>query len=107
MANNQIPMTRGIMCPDGQCRRSASWAMAILRWLFAGTWSLVIGHLLLGCTPQSTTRDAALDSRLFARAEVIGLRGTGLGQLTKPRSLALDRTDNLFVADMTGRIQKF
>ena len=95
------------MCPDGQCGRAASRALSIRRWWFPGIWSLVIGHAFLGCVPQSSTRDTPLDSRLFARAEVIGLRGTGLGQFTKPRSLALDRNDNLFVADMTGRIQKF
>jgi DNA-binding beta-propeller fold protein YncE len=77
------------------------------RWPVLGIWLLVIGHFLPGCTPPSSTRDAPLDSRFFARAEVIGSRGTGLGQFTKPRSLALDPSDNLFVADMTGRIQKF
>lgn len=69
--------------------------------------ALAVAGWLAGCTPQSSTQVAALDSRLFLRAEVIGSRGTGLGQFTKPRSLALDRADNLFVADMTGRIQKF
>jgi len=39
--------------------------------------------------------------------EVIGARGTGLGQFNKPRSLALDREDNLYVVDLTGRVQKF
>jgi len=39
--------------------------------------------------------------------EVIGARGAGLGQFTKPRSLALDAQDNLYVTDMTGRVQKF
>jgi len=39
--------------------------------------------------------------------ETIGTRGTGMGQFTKPRSLALDQQDNLFVVDMTGRVQKF
>ncbi|MDQ6632186.1 MAG: 6-bladed beta-propeller [Verrucomicrobiota bacterium] len=39
--------------------------------------------------------------------QVIGSRGTGLGQFNKPRSLTLDANDNLFVVDMTGRVQKF
>jgi DNA-binding beta-propeller fold protein YncE len=30
-----------------------------------------------------------------------------VGQLNKPRSVALDREDNLYVVDMTGRVQKF
>src|SRR5688572_262622 len=54
-----------------------------------------------GCEPNTSR------SRLFSHAEIIGVRGTGLGQFTKPRSLALDRDDNLYVVDMTGRVQKF
>ena len=76
-----------------------------VRWSFIGIWSLVIGHLLIGCSPNSNSPD--LHSRVFSHVEVIGTRGTGLGQFTKPRSLALDRDDNLFVVDMTGRVQKF
>jgi sugar lactone lactonase YvrE len=30
-----------------------------------------------------------------------------LGQLNKPRSVAVDAADNLYVVDMTGRVQKF
>jgi sugar lactone lactonase YvrE len=37
----------------------------------------------------------------------VGERGTGLGQFQKPRSVAVDREDNLYVVDMTGRVQKF
>lgn len=59
--------------------------------------------ILTGCSrsPDPPSR------HLFSHAEIIGTRGTGLGQFTKPRSLALDRDDNLYVADMTGRVQKF
>ncbi|HSH15502.1 MAG TPA: 6-bladed beta-propeller, partial [Verrucomicrobiae bacterium] len=39
--------------------------------------------------------------------EIIGARGTALGQFNKPRSLAVDKEDNLYVVDMTGRVQKF
>jgi DNA-binding beta-propeller fold protein YncE len=46
-------------------------------------------------------------SRFFTHVEIIGARGTGAGQFNKPRSLALDKDDNLFVVDMTGRVQKF
>jgi len=66
---------------------------------------LVLGQFLLGCSPQSSAPD--LHSRIFSRVEIVGTRGTGLGQFTKPRSLALDRDDNLYVVDMTGRVQKF
>jgi DNA-binding beta-propeller fold protein YncE len=31
----------------------------------------------------------------------------GVGELNKPRSVAVDAQDNLYVVDMTGRVQKF
>ena len=42
-----------------------------------------------------------------AAVQVIGNRGTAPGQFNKPRSLVCDRQDNLYVVDMTGRVQKF
>jgi ABC-type Fe3+ transport system permease subunit/DNA-binding beta-propeller fold protein YncE len=58
-----------------------------------------------GCTEEEgRTR---LQSELFSHVEVIGSRGTGAGQFNKPRSVALDEEDNLYVVDMTGRVQKF
>src|SRR6185503_16529884 len=63
---------------------------------------------LAGCSepgPPAGTPPAA--GGLFNAVETIGTRGTGMGQFTKPRSLALDQQDNLFVVDMTGRVQKF
>jgi sugar lactone lactonase YvrE len=66
---------------------------------------LLVALTLTSCSPNSNSPD--LRSRLFSHAEILGTRGTGLGQFTKPRSLALDRNDNLFVVDMTGRVQKF
>jgi ABC-type Fe3+ transport system permease subunit/sugar lactone lactonase YvrE len=68
-----------------------------------------VASLLAGCStgePDPIT-SGSLSSRIFSRAEVIGSKGAGLGQFTKPRSLAVDAHDNLYVADMTGRIQKF
>jgi len=50
---------------------------------------------------------ATLSSRWFSEARVIGSRGVAPGQFNKPRSLVCDRDDNLYVADLTGRIQKF
>jgi ABC-type Fe3+ transport system permease subunit/DNA-binding beta-propeller fold protein YncE len=61
---------------------------------------------LAGCSPQST-RNQSIDSKLFRHVEIIGSRGIGLGQFNKPRSVAVDRNDNLYVVDMTGRVQKF
>ena len=60
--------------------------------------------LLVGCRPGS---DAGLKSHFFERVEIIGKRGTGVGEFNKPRSLAVDRDDNLYVVDLTGRVQKF
>ena len=60
--------------------------------------------LLLGCSPAE---DDSLKSRFFSRVEIVGRRGTGAGELNKPRSVAVDREDNLYVVDMTGRVQKF
>ena len=62
------------------------------------------GLLFSGCMPHS---ENALDSQIFSRVEIIGTRGVGVGQLNKPRSVAVDAQDNLFVVDMTGRVQKF
>jgi DNA-binding beta-propeller fold protein YncE/ABC-type spermidine/putrescine transport system permease subunit II len=59
-----------------------------------------------GCT-ESSKHAMAVRSKLFTGVEVIGTRGTGAGQFNKPRSLAVDRDDNLYVVDLTGRIQKF
>lgn len=72
----------------------------------SGLWSLVFSLGLGACSP-SPPDSSILESRLFSHIEVIGSRGTGLGQFTKPRSLAVDRNDNLYVVDMTGRVQKF
>jgi hypothetical protein len=38
---------------------------------------------------------------------VWGRRGLGDGRLQKPRAVAIDAEDRLFIADMTGRIQVF
>jgi len=62
--------------------------------------------LAAGCSPPSGS-GTRLRSQFFSRAEVIGSRGTAPGEFIKPRSLAVDAQDNLYVADMTGRVQKF
>jgi ABC-type Fe3+ transport system permease subunit/DNA-binding beta-propeller fold protein YncE len=66
-----------------------------------------IAPWLTGCHDGAEPVAANLDSRLFSRVEVIGSRGVAPGQFNKPRSLVCDRDDNLYVSDMTGRIQKF
>jgi hypothetical protein len=71
------------------------------------TAGLVVLLALGGCAPGPAGNETPLASRLFSRAQVIGTRGVGLGQFNKPRSVALDLQDNLYVVDMTGRVQKF
>lgn len=63
--------------------------------------------LLAGCSPSSSSNSAPLASKFFERAEVIASRGVGIGEVNKPRSVAVDHGDKLYVVDMTGRIQKF
>lgn len=72
----------------------------------AVSWLLIAGGLFASCSFQETDT-ASVKSRFFERVEVIGTRGGGLGQFNKPRSVAVDAEDNLFVVDMTGRVQKF
>jgi ABC-type Fe3+ transport system permease subunit/streptogramin lyase len=61
--------------------------------------------LLTSCTPSAN--DVTLTSQFFSGVQIIGTRGVGVGQLNKPRSVAVDAADNLYVVDMTGRVQKF
>jgi DNA-binding beta-propeller fold protein YncE len=58
--------------------------------------------LVVGCSKQGTFHSA-----FFSSVEVIGHRGAGIGELNKPRSVTVDKDDNLYVVDMTGRVQKF
>jgi ABC-type Fe3+ transport system permease subunit/streptogramin lyase len=78
----------------------------------AGELGLLASPFFLsGCTPSSPTSpplaSAPLSSALFERVEILGQRGTAAGQFNKPRSLTVDREDNLYVVDLTARVQKF
>ena len=64
------------------------------------------GSFITGCDHPGNSH-AEFPSRFFERAEIIGKRGTGVGEFNKPRSVAVDREDNLYVVDLTGRVQKF
>ncbi len=63
--------------------------------------------IFVGCGANTPPNQAPLQSHLFRTVQTIGSRGVGVGQLNKPRSVAVDAQDNLYVADMTGRVQKF
>lgn len=69
--------------------------------------ALASGLLLAGCQPSVPSGDTPLNSRFFSVARVIGTRGVGVGELNKPRSVAVDLADNVYAVDMTGRVQKF
>jgi DNA-binding beta-propeller fold protein YncE len=71
----------------------------------AALWLLPL-CLLAGCSADDQ-RSVPVHGRFFSRVEVIGSRGAGVGELNKPRSVAVDAADNLYVVDMTGRVQKF
>jgi ABC-type Fe3+ transport system permease subunit/DNA-binding beta-propeller fold protein YncE len=68
--------------------------------------AMVLLALGPGCSPPAS-RAVPIPSRLFDRVETIGTRGNAPGQFNKPRSVAVDREDNLYVVDITGRVQKF
>ncbi len=60
----------------------------------------------MGCN-QAEHGQAQLRSERFASVRLIGSRGMGPGLFNKPRSLACDAKDHLFVIDMSGRLQRF
>jgi DNA-binding beta-propeller fold protein YncE len=70
-------------------------------------FACALAFLLNGCAPRMPSDQTRLHSRIFRAVQVIGSRGVGVGQLNKPRSVAMDEQDNLYVVDMTGRVQKF
>lgn len=76
-----------------------------------GTGWLVPALLLAigvsGCGPAAKESTQSIDSQIFRAVQIIGSRGTAPGEFNKPRSLTCDRNDNLYVVDITGRVQKF
>jgi ABC-type Fe3+ transport system permease subunit/sugar lactone lactonase YvrE len=73
----------------------------------AGMLTIALCLSVAGCSPASSSKSAPLQSKFFERAEVIATRGVGVGEVNKPRSVAVDHNDNLYVVDMTGRVQEF
>jgi DNA-binding beta-propeller fold protein YncE len=77
------------------------WEGCCLEILLLAAW------LMAGGCSRPDSKGGAVSSSIFSRVEIIGGRGSALGQFNKPRSVAVDRDDNLYVVDMTGRVQKF
>lgn len=80
-----------------------AWSRAPAIGLLGGCLLLTLG----GCSLSPSAEETPLQSKLFCAVRVLGTRGVGIGQFNKPRSLAVDRRDNVYVVDMTGRVQKF
>ncbi len=79
-------------------------------WCLKFLWCLVLGawcFSFVGCSLQSASNESRVESKIFARVEILGTRGVAPGQFNKPRALTVDLQDNLYVADITGRVQKF
>jgi DNA-binding beta-propeller fold protein YncE len=86
----------------GAGSRFGAWNLVLLWMLVLGAWCFCSG-----CSPSDSKHEAALPSKLFSHALVIGSRGVGIGEFNKPRSVACDPNGNVFAVDMTGRVQKF
>jgi sugar lactone lactonase YvrE len=77
------------------------------RSVWHGGVAAVAGAVVLaGCSRSPSAGDLS-GSDFFEAAQVWGARGRGAGQFNKPRSLTVDAQDNVFVVDMTGRVQKY
>lgn len=64
-----------------------------------------IAVLLLGLAALSACRREVTD---VDRLELVwGRRGVSTGRMQKPRAMAIDARDELYIVDMTGRIQVF
>ena len=86
--------------------RAGKWLFDLKRGAAAAVIGIAFTLFLTGCSPN-VAQELPLDTKLFSRAQVIGSRGAGVGQFNKPRSVAVDHQDNLYVVDITGRVQKF
>lgn len=76
-------------------------AKAFASFRFLVTWNCVASVWLVsiaGCTPSAEPTAAV---KVWAR------RGLDDGRFHKPRAIAIDNDDNLYVVDMTARIQVF
>ena len=113
-ANSQQP-TANSQQPVASASASIGCSMLDVRcWMFPFNphvltllFAYAVMAIFVGCGANTPPNQAPLQSHLFRTVQTIGSRGVGVGQLNKPRSVAVDAQDNLYVADMTGRVQKF
>jgi ABC-type Fe3+ transport system permease subunit/DNA-binding beta-propeller fold protein YncE len=74
------------------------------------SYGVLVGVALLcglsGCS-GAPENGVVVKSQLFSHVETWGHRGNGVGEFNKPRALACDAQDNVYIVDMTGRVQKF
>ena len=105
---SDFPTLRLSDSPTFRLSHFLTFPLPLIRYFRAKSFCPTLLCLLLGagCSRDPST-GGALQSRFFSRVEIIGSRGSALGQFNKPRSVAVDGQDNLYVVDMTGRVQKF
>jgi ABC-type Fe3+ transport system permease subunit/streptogramin lyase len=101
------PTARSITAAPRRLPNCCGWVLDPRCGPLLGCSAVALGFILAGCGAQSSLDSAPLPSKFFSRAQVIGSRGTGVGQFNKPRSLAVDRRDNFYVVDLTARVQCF
>ncbi len=87
----------------------AVWSVIRSRQRSVSVVLVALAAVAVGCSMhgETSTGITPIQSSIFSHVEIIGTRGTGPGEFNKPRSLTLDTNDNLYVVDMTGRVQKF
>lgn len=82
--------------------------VAFSRWLWLLPVLVIVGLTLLPLAIGSTGPEQMANGLLLgAPVKTFGQQGTGQGQFQKPRAIAVDSSDNLYVVDLTARIQVF
>ncbi|HVV70134.1 MAG TPA: hypothetical protein VHI52_01265, partial [Verrucomicrobiae bacterium] len=91
----------------GLCQGGTGPKLRATQSCFLALFALVPVALLGGCAPHTSATDLPVQSQIFSHVQIIGHRGVGVGELNKPRSVVVDSHDDLYVTDMTGRVQEF
>ncbi len=71
------------------------------RWAAAPYFAAILLATLQGCQPKTESPSLGRFERIW------GARGISDGRFQKPRAMAIDREDRIYVVDMTARIQVF